>query len=311
MPTDGRQCQAASPRWGGLLAQVEATLARADIQSAAAEATVLACHVAQVAPGRLPLIRNDTPTLQQAARLRQLAAERAAGCPLQYVTGETYFLGLRLRCAPCALIPRQETEELAAHVIELAQRRPDVAALVADIGTGTGALAVALASNLPAARIVATDRSAQALMLARENARVHGIDARVRFLEGPYAEPLVRVGLAPDVTAVVCNPPYVAAAEWERLPCEIRDYEPREALVGPDEDGAGFYRQLLPELAAHLGALRLVAFEVGWGQAATVAELIHRWLPKMRVTVRRDLAGIERIVVGRAFLPDRAAGECE
>jgi len=289
-----------APTWGELQAEVEVLLRRAGIVAAEAEARTLASHVAGAAPGQLPLIRGESATPEQTERLRGLAAHRAAGEPLQYVTGEAYFLGLRLRCGPGALIPRPETEELAAHVVELARRCPVVASLVADVGTGSGALALGLAHHLPEAGVVVTDLSAEALALARQNAAAHQLQDRVRFLQGPYLQPLLQAGLAAELTAVVCNPPYVSAVEWDALPPGVRDHEPREALLGLDEDGAGFYRRLIPEIAAHAPGVRLVAFEVGHRQAATVAALLREALLHLRVEVRRDLAGIERIVTGEA-----------
>jgi len=286
--------------WGELQDAAEGVLRAAGHDAAEAEARTLLSHVTGLAPTRLPLMRREPAAPAQAARLQALAARRAAGEPLQYVTGETYFLGLRLRCTPAALIPRPETEELAVRVIEALRRRPAAAALLADIGTGSGALAVVLAHHLPGSCVAATDVSHEALALAQENAALRGLQEQVRLLHGPYLQPLREAGLANELTALVCNPPYVSACEWDSLPPDVREHEPREALLGLDDDGAGFYRRLLPEVAAHAPSLQLIAFEVGYRQAPTVAALLRDALPRLLVTVHRDLAGIERVVMGEA-----------
>jgi release factor glutamine methyltransferase len=186
------------------------------------------------------------------------------------------------------LIPRPETELLVELALEL---RP---ARVLDVGTGSGAIALALADELPDAEVIATDTSPRALEVARANAERLGLSGRVGFLEGTIPED-------GSFDLILANLPYVAERDWPSLQPEVTEHEPREALLaGPD--GLDAYRALIPECAGHLrryaeqraGAL---AAEVGEGQAAAVAELMGS-AGFAEVETRRDLAGIERVVIG-------------
>ena len=204
---------------------------------------------------------------------------RIAREPLAYIIGRKGFRHLELAVDPRALIPRPETELLVEIALE---RRP---ATVLDVGTGCGAVALAIADELPQARVVATDSSAAALELAAANAARHGLGERVELVAGTLPR-----GRAFDL--VVANLPYVPEPEWERLEPEITRYEPRQALVaGPD--GLDAIRALLaerPDCAA-------IALEVGTGQAAAVEALVAA-AGFAHAERRRDLAGIERAVVG-------------
>jgi release factor glutamine methyltransferase len=214
-----------------------------------------------------------------AARAFQAAARRRAQRePIAYILGSKGFRRLELAVDPRVLVPRPETE----HVVEAALGLPQGARVV-DVGTGSGAIALALADERPDLRVVGTDTSAGALAVARANAARLGLE--VELLEGDLLEPV-----AGPVDAVVSNPPYVAAGE--RLPAEIA-HEPAEALLaGPD--GLDVYRRLVPAAAR----APFVALEVGAGQAGAVEALL-RAAGFGAVERVRDLAGIERVVVGR------------
>lgn len=199
--------------------------------------------------------------------------------PLAYIVGRKRFRDLELAVDPRVLIPRPETELLVEVAVELRPR------LLLDVGTGSGAVALAAADELPGLEVVATDASAEALEVARANAARLGLAERVRFLAGsvPGGE---RFDLA------VANLPYVREDEWEGLAPEITAYEPRGALVaGPS--GLEAIESLLPRLPCDA-----VALEVGAGQAAAVAALA-REAGFGSVESRPDLAGVERVVVGR------------
>jgi release factor glutamine methyltransferase len=213
-----------------------------------------------------------------ARAFQDFARRRVQREPVAYILGRKGFRRLELAVDPRVLIPRPETE----HVVEAALGLP-AGARVVDVGTGSGAIALALADERPDLDVVGTEASAGALAVARANAARLGL--AVELLEGDLLEPV-----SGDVDAVLSNPPYVAAGE--RLAPEL-GYEPVEALYG-GEDGLDVYRRLVPAAAG----VRFVAFEVGAGQAADVAALV-REAGFDSIEVVPDLAGIERVVVGR------------
>jgi release factor glutamine methyltransferase len=205
--------------------------------------------------------------------------------PLAYIVGRKGFREIELAVDRRALIPRPETELLVEVALELGPRS------VLEVGTGSGAVALALAREVPELEVVATDTSAAALELARSNAIQLGVSDRVRFVAGTLPS-----GGRFDV--LVANLPYVAEAEWPGLAPEIREWEPREALLaGPD--GLTAIRSLLDRLTgADPSPAAAVALEVGAGQAAPVAGLLADAGFAM-TEVRPDLAGIDRVVLGR------------
>jgi len=214
--------------------------------------------------------------------------------PVAYILGRKGFRRLELAVDPRVLIPRPETELLVELALEL---RP---ARVLDVGTGSGAIALAVADELPEAEVTATDTSPSALEVARANAERLGLSQHVRFVEGTLPDE------GDGFDLILANLPYVAGRDWPSLQPEVTKYEPREALLaGPD--GLDAYRALIPECAPRLsryaeqmrGAL---AVEVGEGQGSAVAELM-RCAGLGEVETRRDLAGIERVVIGRSVKP--------
>lgn len=221
----------------------------------------------------------------QLTLLRDMLQRRATRYPLAYILGEKEFFGLLLEVTPAVLIPRPETEILVEQV--LARVGDD--ARIADIGTGSGAIAVAMAVNLRAARIWATDTSEDALKVARANAEKHAVSERVSMISGDLLEPLVLKGLQFD--AVVSNPPYIPSAVIESLEPEVRR-EPVGALDG-GADGLDAYRGLFPQAIA---CTKLVAVEFGIGQGDSVAD-IAKAAGFSDVEIVRDLAGIERVAI--------------
>ncbi|MBD3367400.1 MAG: peptide chain release factor N(5)-glutamine methyltransferase [Candidatus Eisenbacteria bacterium] len=215
--------------------------------------------------------------------------------PVQYITGTAAFMLSEFDVTPDVLIPRPETEALTEVALELlsgmAVERPDAA----DVGTGSGVIAVTLAQKCPEARVVATDSSTAALTVARGNAARAGVGERVEFLEGDLLEPLVRDGLGGRLSLIVSNPPYIPTAELDGLPEEVADFEPRSALDG-GEDGLDCLRVLAQDGPGLLTEGGAIVLEVGYGQAGAVAELMRDSVSG--VDVRNDYAGRERIVVG-------------
>jgi len=198
---------------------------------------------------------------------RELLERRGRGEPIQYIIGEAEFYGLPFRVTPDVLIPRPETEHLVEKVIELAGcfERPRIV----DIGTGSGAIAVALAQKLTQALITAIDLSKSTLAVARENAERNRAD--LRFLEGDLLAPVA----GEQFEIVVSNPPYVPAADRATLSVEVRDYEPAQALFAGD-DGLDVYRRLIPAAFGVLISGGYLVLEIGSGQSPAVTELLTR-----------------------------------
>lgn len=219
---------------------------------------------------------------------------RALRRPLPYITGEAWFYGRSFKINRAVLIPRPETELLAERA--LAVCRDTESPKLADIGTGSGCLAVTLACERPDAEIWATELSADALKEARKNVVRYGLTERVTLLHGDLLGPLPP-GLRLD--AVVSNPPYVTEAEVGGLPPEVRGYEPRLALSGLGDaagpDGTALHRRILAEAPPFLRSGGWALLEVGQGQAGQVADMADT-LGYTRITVENDFGGIGRIV---------------
>lgn len=200
-------------------------------------------------------------------RFRVLVMRRRAGEPMQYITGDAEFYGLPIQVKPGVLIPRPETEHLVERVIVLAAlfERPRIA----DIGTGSGAIAVALAHQLQDCEITATDLSGEALAVARLNAKMNAVDRRVRFLHGDLLIPIA----GESFEIIVSNPPYVATMDRDSLSVEVRDYEPGLALFA-GEDGLAIYRRLIPAAYAQLVPGGFLALEIGFGQQEAIRALL-------------------------------------
>ena len=262
-------------------------LDRAGVAAPRAEAEGLLAHVLSQ-PKHACYLEPDAPlTADETARLRSLVARRADGVPLQYLTGTETFRGLELEVTPDVLIPRPETEGVVDAALRvLAERRPagppvkrhqqaaverhqQAAAVVADIGTGSGCLALALARVRPDVVVYATDCSAAALAVAERNARRLGLADRVTFLCGDLFEPLARAGVRVDL--VVSNPPYVVDEHLPTLQIEVR-HEPESALRG-GVDGLHFYRRIVAEAGSVLAAGAGIVVELGYGQADAVGAL--------------------------------------
>ncbi|WP_438447509.1 peptide chain release factor N(5)-glutamine methyltransferase [Gorillibacterium sp. sgz5001074] len=237
---------------------------------------------------------------------QKLLGRRAAGEPVQYVIGEEGFYGLTFRVGPAVLIPRPETEILVQEILARGKRLWPAASagpaeagpLLADIGTGSGAIPVTVAAKCPGWQVAAVDISPAALEIARGNAAKNGLpEDRIRFYEGDLLQPLIESGVKVDI--LVSNPPYIPTEDLEGLQREVRDYEPHLALDG-GQDGLIFYRRLVSELRQLPQLPRLVGFEVGMGQAGDVAGMLKATGAFGTVDIIRDLSGIDRHVLAEA-----------
>ena len=271
-------------------------LGRAGIESTRAEAEILVSAVLGLLDEpRVALLAAGDRELStaQARTLASLLLRRISGEPVQYVVRRAWFRDLVLEVGPGVLIPRPETEHLAGEVITWIGGR---AAHVLDVGTGSGAIALAIAAESPAARVVGVDITPESLRFARRNrdrveAKYPGTASRVALVAGDGFGAL-RGGF--DV--VVSNPPYVSESDAASLPREVRDHEPAVALFAPDR-GLSVIDRLVREAPAHLLPGGLLALEVGDGQAGEVRDRIGAAASYREARVVRDLAGRERVVL--------------
>ena len=232
-----------------------------------------------------------------------LVARRAVGEPTQYLTGKQEFWSLEFEVTPAVLIPRPETE----HVVEVALERlgergikinmktgdPSPTLRIADVGTGSGCLAVALAHELPHSEIVATDISAPALEVARRNAARHHVSDRMRFVQANLLENVSAEPCLFDL--IVSNPPYIAREEAASLPAEVREHEPHSALFG-GPTGVEIYEELIKQAGTQLYPRGILVLELGYNSADAVHKMLHgdrRWA---NISITNDLAGIPRII---------------
>lgn len=269
------------------LQRATAYLARKNIPEPRLEAEVLLAFGLGLTRVQLYTGFDRPLTASEIAACRDLLTRRAAGEPTAYITGEREFWSIPLRVDCRALIPRADTERLVEAALARAGRR------ILEIGTGSGAIAIALARELPEARVVATDASAEALALARENVARHGLGERIELREGDLYVPVA--GLRFDL--VISNPPYVPHLDIGRLQAEIAYHEPRMALDG-GPDGLSVLRRLVAGAPEHLVPGGWLLTEMGDGQAEAVRALALR-AGLDPVEILRDLAGRERAMAAR------------
>lgn len=270
-----------------LLAWTAEHLRRKDVDSPKLAAEMLLAHVLDMP--RLNLFMDpDRPAapLERAA-YRELVERAVDHEPVQYLVGTAHFFSLEFTVDPRVLIPRPSTETLVQHVIEHARRTPGFAEpLIADIGTGSGCIAIALAKNLPDARIMASDVSPDALALAKENAAKHKVADRIDFFEGPLYQPFG----GHRFSFLVSNPPYIPDDEWADVEPNVKDHEPTGALrAGPD--GLDILRPLISDAHKHLADPGQLVFEIAASQKQSVLDLAAE---AKGLTAPQVLADLER-----------------
>ncbi|RJR42596.1 MAG: peptide chain release factor N(5)-glutamine methyltransferase [Deltaproteobacteria bacterium] len=265
-----------------------------------ASAEVLLAHVLNLS--RLDLyLRYDQPlTPEELARFKALVVRRRAGEPTAYLTGRKEFWSLDFLVTPAVLIPRPETETLIESVLEVFKqetenRKPKTGNLCLEVGVGSGAIIITLARELPHTRWVGVDISGPALAVARENARRHGVAERINFLHGNLLAAL-KPGLR--FALLAANLPYVPRPVWEELPKDIKEYEPREALLG-GENGLDLIRPLARAAPGILQPGGWLALEVADGQAPKVAALVEETGKFENIEKFPDYLGVERVVRAR------------
>jgi len=255
------------------------------------DAETLLMHFASVTRASLLSHPARELTAEQLAAFEAAITRRLRHEPIQYIIGHQEFYGLALAVTPAVLIPRPETEHLVEAVLE---RLPhDRATTIADIGSGSGAIAIALAVHLPLAEVTAIDLSPAALSVAQANSRTHGVDGRIHFLLSDLLEALPSGKQTGYFDAIASNPPYVPSVDAPQLHPQVREHEPASALFA-GLDGLEIYRRLIPQARQALKPGGLLALEIGHGQRDSLADLLKGWA---NLCFLDDLQGIPRVAL--------------
>ncbi|GEN81724.1 release factor glutamine methyltransferase [Sporosarcina luteola] len=245
-------------------------------------------HVTEKSGAALLADLREPLTEEQKTNFWNKTEELLSGKPVQHIIGTEQFYGLSFEVNGHVLIPRPETEELVLGVLERSRKLPEKCR-VADIGTGSGAIAIAFKKERPEAIVTATDISEKALKIAKRNAKRN--DAHIDFRLGNLAEPLE--GEKWDV--VLSNPPYIAHEESAEMSPTVLDFEPHSALFA-DDDGLFFYKKLAKQLPKLMNEPGLVGLEIGYKQGQAVSEIFQKAFPNARVSVVQDLNGKDRMI---------------
>ena len=266
------------------------TLIKTGSPDAKLEAEVLIRHVLGIDRATFFRDLEEPVTDSDRQKLDDLVVRRLRREPLNYITGFREFYGLSFEVSDSVLIPRQETELLVETVISLARSRPKHEIKICDVGTGSGAIAISLAVNLPFAEITAIDISQSALDIANANRRTHGVYNRVALRRGNLLEP---VDFKPEI--IVSNPPYIPMGDLSLLQPEIQ-YEPRVALDG-GTDGLELIRGLLSQSLDKVSSTGAILFEIDSSQENSARILAREYFPNSDISVLDDLSGSSRAIL--------------
>jgi release factor glutamine methyltransferase len=271
-------------------------LSLAAVASARLDAEVLLRHVVGIDKAQLYLRMDEAINAEAERPYWELLQRRARREPLAYITGRKEFWSLDFSVTPDVLIPRPETELLVEVALERIRQRLKPRARIIDLGTGSGAIAVCLAKELPEAQISAIDISSAALQVARANAERHGVDDQIRFLHGDLFAPLAEERERFDL--MVANPPYVRSGDVAKLEPEIREWEPMAALDG-GRDGLDIYRRIASQCREYLTAAGDVVLEIADGTGDASAQIFANAGGFEPAALRRDYAGKDRVMATR------------
>jgi len=282
------------------LRQALQTLLSHQVPSAQLAAELLLMHVLGCDRAHLHTHAEEEVSAETLQRYFDLVQERTTGKPTQYITGHQEFWGLDFEVTPDVLIPRPETEHIVECTLELAQQQghaKDARLRIVDVGTGSGCVALALASEFPRAIFLGVDISRPALVVASRNAVRLQMPERVKFLESDLLARLLEPDFAGTFDFVLSNPPYVGRQEVDMVQREVRDFEPRLAWGGDLERGEGIYARLFPQALQALKPGGHIVVEIGYNMRDRVLALLGREWNEIEVTP--DLAGIPRVVSAR------------
>ncbi len=269
------------------------TLEAADIPSARLDAEVLLSFCLNC--DRLEFYKNPDMIISETklAAFRNLIDRRLQWEPVAYITGRKEFWSFTLEVNNSVLIPRPDTEIIVEEAVNICRKIDSPEIKILDIGTGSGAIAIALAKEMPHANVIATDISETALNLAQNNTAALGLQDKIEFKLGNLFEPVD--GLF-DI--IVCNPPYISAREYEELPAGVKDYEPREALWA-GKSGLEFYEKLIYQAAGFLKKNGWLLLEIGAKQEAGVRGIMEAAGFYDSIEMSRDYAGLSRVIKAR------------
>lgn len=257
-------------------------------------AEMLLSHVLSIK--RIELYTNFDRAVEKPLldKLRNLVKQAGKNEPVAYLVGKTEFYSIEFEVSPMCLIPRPETELLVQRAIEFLKPKPPPH-LVCDIGTGSGCIAVAIAKNLPEARITATDISQDALKIAERNIEKHKLKNRITPLRGDFFEPIASQSEDNLFDLIVSNPPYVSPQEYEKLDKNVKDYEPKSALYA-GQNGLEFHKRIAEEVAKFLKPGGAIMLEIAYNQGQTVRELFEKEGAFSNIKTEKDLQGHDRLV---------------
>lgn len=281
---------------GELVAWARRSLDTAGTPNVAQETLWLLASALEMEHHALASRTEEPVSVEQLAHAKTLVSRRMAREPLQYILGTQEFCGLEFAVNSSVLIPRPETE-LLVHAALKEGGLAEGATLV-EVGTGSGCIAVTLATILDGVRILAIDCSAEALEVAKSNAIRHGVGAKIDWLEGDLLAPLRDRNLIGTVDVIVSNPPYIADGEWEQLQPEVRNFEPRLALVA-GQKGTEFHERLFRDCKEFLVPDGLLVMEIGQGQLPLVRQAASQVGGYTGLQTVKDEAGIERVMIAR------------
>jgi release factor glutamine methyltransferase len=280
-----------------LLNWVTEYLTSKDIDLPRLSAELLLSHVLGLKRIELYTQFERIVTGQQLDLLHGLVQRAGQNEPIAYLVGKTEFYSLELNVTPACMIPRPETELLVERAIEFLRTRSD-RQFVCDLCTGSGCIAVAIARNYPDCQIIATDICDAALSVAAKNIEKHRLKERIRLLCGDLFDPIMPQLDVEKFDLIVCNPPYISAAEFEKLDNNVKDYEPKLSLFAGD-DGLDIYRRIIERVEQFLKPDAVLMLEIGYNQGQAVRGLFEQAGCFGEITIEKDFHGNGRIVIAK------------
>ena len=260
-------------------------------------AELLLSHVLQMKRIELYTQFNKPVTSQQLDQLHDLIKRAGRYEPIAYLIGKTEFYSLEINVTPDCMVPRPETELLVERAIEFLRTRSGTQ-FVCDLCTGSGCVAVAIAKNFSDARIIATDISDAALKVAATNIQKHRIENRITLLAGDLFDPLVPQIDTEKFDLIVCNPPYVSASEFETLPKNVKDYEPKSSLFA-GTDGLDIHSRIIENADSFLKPDAVLMLEIGYAQGQVIRQLLERTGTFGEIKIEKDFNKNDRIAFAR------------
>jgi release factor glutamine methyltransferase len=288
---------------------IEEELKAAGIAEYKREALLMMAFALRIRPAEVMTMRDKPIADTHRLVLSGWIERRIRREPLQYILGEMEFWGMEIMVDRNVLIPRPETEELIEAALNAYGKLDihDYDTLALDLCSGSGCIAIAIAKGIPRGRVLATDLSFMASEATIKNALINDVVERVECLTGDLFAPIAEAGLQGKLDLIVSNPPYIKSGDIATLEPEVRDHEPRSALDG-GEDGLAFIRRIIVEAPTYLRDGGLLAMEIGYDQAEDVREIISKVEAFGEFEIKKDLAGIERILIARKIkkaLPEK------